>query len=387
MSKRKNGEGSWGKKTFKGVTYQYYRDANGQYTYAKTLKELKAKLNSKNRNSISASRNTFQGYILNYLKNFVKSNVSARTYDQYESYISRQISDFSIAHMQMQAVTTLHLQMFLNEMAEVYSFSTIKGIWQVCRQAIEYAEVNKVISPNTLFGIKLPKESNCSVRTKDVPFTSHEDMEILWNESFKKSPGTGSRVYGVGALMVDFIMYTGLRVSECCAIKLKNIDLVKRELTVSSTLSKVYVRDKNGNIQRNKNGTRQMVKIDKKPKTSSSERVIPLSSRALEIINLILSENPGKGPDDYLFLTSRGMTCCEQTVYSSLRSLMGNSSCSRKDYSPHSLRHGFGSILISKGADIKLVSELLGHTDVSFTYNVYIGIYDDDKRKAIDLLD
>ena len=50
------------------------------------------------------------------------------------------------------------------------------------------------------------------------------------------------------------------------------------------------------------------------------------------------------------------------------------------------LRHGYGSILISKGADIKLVSELLGHSDVTFTYNVYIGIFQEDKRKAVNLL-
>ncbi len=67
--------------------------------------------------------------------------------------------------------------------------------------------------------------------------------------------------------------------------------------------------------------------------------------------------------------------------------MLKNSSCNRKDYPPHSLRHGYGSILISKGADIKLVSELLGHSDVTFTYNVYIGIFQEDKRKAVNLLE
>ncbi len=67
--------------------------------------------------------------------------------------------------------------------------------------------------------------------------------------------------------------------------------------------------------------------------------------------------------------------------------MLKNSSCNRKDYTPHSLRHGYGSILISKGADIKLVSELLGHSDVTFTYNVYIGIFQEDKRKAVNLLE
>ena len=37
----------------------------------------------------------------------------------------------------------------------------------------------------------------------------------------------------------------------------------------------------------------------------------------------------------------------------------------------------------SMGTDIKIVSELLGHSDVSFTYNVYIGIFDRDKHDAV----
>lgn len=65
---------------------------------------------------------------------------------------------------------------------------------------------------------------------------------------------------------------------------------------------------------------------------------------------------------------------------------MNNSDCADcvcKEYTPHSLRHGYRSILISNGVDIKIVSELLGHSDVAFTYNVYIGILKKDKINAI----
>lgn len=48
-----------------------------------------------------------------------------------------------------------------------------------------------------------------------------------------------------------------------------------------------------------------------------------------------------------------------------------------------SLRHGYGSILLSMETDIKIVSELLGHSDVTFTYNVYIDVFDKDKHDAV----
>ena len=97
--------------------------------------------------------------------------------------------------------------------------------------------------------------------------------------------------------------------------------------------------------------------------------------------------NPDHKPTDYICLTDAGKPYEKRQVERCLTRMLKNSGCSRKDYTPHSLRHGYGSILISKGADIKLVSELLGHSDVTFTYNVYIGIFQEDKRKAVNLLD
>lgn len=53
----------------------------------------------------------------------------------------------------------------------------------------------------------------------------------------------------------------------------------------------------------------------------------------------------------------------------------------------HVCRHTFASMLFKKGIDVKTVSELLGHKDVSVTYNVYIHLIQEQKQQAIDLLD
>ena len=49
----------------------------------------------------------------------------------------------------------------------------------------------------------------------------------------------------------------------------------------------------------------------------------------------------------------------------------------------HDLRHTFASKLIRAGTDIKVVSELLGHTSVSFTYNTYVHLLEDQKEQAV----
>jgi len=53
----------------------------------------------------------------------------------------------------------------------------------------------------------------------------------------------------------------------------------------------------------------------------------------------------------------------------------------------HTLRHTFASMLIRKEVDIKAVSEILGHTSVSFTYNTYVHLIEEQKSAAVAKLD
>ena len=54
-----------------------------------------------------------------------------------------------------------------------------------------------------------------------------------------------------------------------------------------------------------------------------------------------------------------------------------------KVYGLHALRHTFASRLFSAGEDVKTVSELLGHSDITITYNTYIHLINEQKRKAV----
>lgn len=65
--KRKNGEGSWGQKNFKGVPYVYYRNTEGTYFYEKTAKEVKEKI--KKSSKVISKTDTLKNYGINRLKN------------------------------------------------------------------------------------------------------------------------------------------------------------------------------------------------------------------------------------------------------------------------------------------------------------------------------
>lgn len=88
--------------------------------------------------------------------------------------------------------------------------------------------------------------------------------------------------------------------------------------------------------------------------------------------------------DDFVCINDKNRNhYTRRQIERTLERIVLNSRCRDKAYSPHSLRHGYGSILLSMGTDIKIVSELLGHSDVSFTYNVYIDVFDQDKHDAV----
>lgn len=54
-----------------------------------------------------------------------------------------------------------------------------------------------------------------------------------------------------------------------------------------------------------------------------------------------------------------------------------------KIYGLHSLRHTFASRLFANGEDVKTVSELLGHSDITITYNTYIHLINQQKKNAV----
>ena len=137
--------------------------------------------------------------------------------------------------------------------------------------------------------------------------------------------------------------------------------------------------------EENEECEKQYSHVKKGVKTTDRRRVVPLPDKAIEVIQYF--ERYRKSEDDFIFVNEKNQNhYTRRLIEKSLARIVKNSECQVKTYTPHSLRHGYGSILLSKGTDIKVVSELLGHSDVAFTYNVYIDVYDQDKQKAVEIL-
>jgi len=114
------------------------------------------------------------------------------------------------------------------------------------------------------------------------------------------------------------------------------------------------------------------------------ERVVPLGRYARRfLVSYLETARPAllKGnASDSLFVTRRGKAFTRQGLWKRVK-LHARRSGIKKDITPHSLRHSFASHLLSGGADLRVVQELLGHADISTT-QIYTHV-DKDRLKSI----
>lgn len=371
MAKRKNGEGTWGKKTINGYSYHFYK-IDGKYYYGKTIKEVKEKLKNHINNSGVDSRTTFGEYAEKWLLS-KKTSLEPRTYDSYESIVKANIQgfkDYNIANIQLHNLSSEKFQKYLDALSNKYAHSTIQKIWAVIKSCVKYGELNKDLPLNTTATVNMPKESACAVAKKEIPFLNQEDLDQLYN-ALDATYYNGTKVYGNNARAIILIAYTGCRISEIIALKWKNYDKQAQTIRIEESASIVKDRDNDGKYK----------SYDKEPKTKDSNRIIPLPPRAIEMIEWFMEHDKSTKDNDYICQSEDGTKLISRNISRTLESMVKR--CGLKDITPHGLRHTYGYILLMNGIDIKIVSKLLGHSDITTTYNIYIGVMEEDKSAAI----
>lgn len=226
-------------------------------------------------------------------------------------YVSPRIARYYVA--------TLH---------ENYSPKSIARKISSLRSLYQFLVDDDIIDENPFLNVELPKQE------KKLPrFIYPDEIETLF-DSIDTSTVLGRRNY----LILEFLYGTGVRVTELCEIKLKDID---------------YFQD--------------LVLVHGK---GSKDRYVPLHQRLVdEITDYVLTTRKDllkKQESTYLFLNHRGHPITARGIRMVINKILLESGENLK-ISPHTLRHTFATHLLNNGADLRSVQELLGHEHLSST--------------------
>lgn len=116
----------------------------------------------------------------------------------------------------------------------------------------------------------------------------------------------------------------------------------------------------------------------------NKERIVPISSVAVGFVDDYLSIRTDLEDNPPLFLSMKGKRLDRVTVWRRFKFYADQIQC-QKTISPHSLRHAFATHLLENGADLRVIQEMLGHSDIGTT-DRYTHLSQSDLVRSFDTL-
>lgn len=271
---------------------------------------------------IYVNNKELEAYVNEYL--FTEYNTSKNTRDSY-LYDLKELASF-YEGKNIAFLTKEDIQEYLRKMVDKKA-RTKAHYLTVFNNFYTYLVKEEIIKINPCESIKMPK-----LEKKLPEFLTIEEVEklldIRTNTAYDKR----------NKAMLEMLYATGMRISEL----------------INLTMSNIYLDD-------------EMVKVFGK---GSKERIIPVNDYALDYLKDYLQygrgELLGTKSSEYVFISSRHTKISRQAFFKILKRLCDEAGI-KKNISPHILRHSFATHLLHNGADLRIVQELLGHSDISTT--------------------
>ncbi|WEZ09975.1 tyrosine-type recombinase/integrase [Priestia flexa] len=276
------------------------------------------------------------------------SQSSPKTLATRKNYINNVIIP-SLGHFKIHTLSRSDYQRFINTLTTKYAKSTIQTIHSVFCTSINKAVESEILTHNRFKNVKINVEKDIS--EDKLNYLSKDEL-IVFIEAAKTKK---LHHYIVASLLLR----TGMRKGEMLALTWRDIDFENMTISITKT--------------RDDSGT-------KPPKTKKSNRVISIDStlvselKKYQIWNKTNKLKYGSRyyDSEYVVISPNGKELGEYAVNKVIDGIIKKSNLHH--LTPHGLRHTHAIMLLESGADIKFVSERLGHTTINMTAEVYIHI-------------
>lgn len=304
--------------------------------------------------------------LLNAYLDLKKGTIRETSYNSL--IVTRNLIISRIGHLDISDVNAEIIQKdLIADLSQSHAYSTVHKAYVLLNECMKYALGKDYILKNPCISVKLPSKEN--FKSKEIHCLNDGEIKRFKKAATSEKATMKMPKYQYGNIMC-LIIYTGLRVSELCALKWEDVDLQGRKLTVAKSIAVVY-----------RNGKRTL--IVQNTTKSGKTRIVPLNDKAVEILSK-QAMLVGNRTDAYIV---NGKTdIADKTVVANSYRAICKSAEITDGSGIHTLRHTFASLAIRRGVDIKVVSEILGHASTSFTYNTYVHVIEEQKIDAVNLL-
>lgn len=238
--------------------------------------------------------------------------------------------------------------------------STARNLENILKQVLVYADN---VMPFNFIPLK-HKNNKTKVKINSKKNTySKQEIEMILKAS---EENLSLKTFGI-----IITLCTGLRIGELCALKWSDINLTERIINIDKTVQRLQSYKCKSEI------------LISSPKSAKSYRIIPISDYLYSLCKKIKVQILNTNENDYV-LTNKEKGYEPRTYRRFYSDFLNKNNIPYLKF--HALRHTFATTLIENNADIKTVSELLGHSSVTITMNSYVHPSFEMKMRTVNLI-
>ncbi|MEK3851257.1 site-specific integrase [Paenibacillus sp. FSL R7-0340] len=315
-----------------------------------------------------------------WIEFYKATNVKGITVDLRKSVVKKIKEKFGGLKLQELTTARYEKELLTLKNIENKSKSTITNFHAVMRmifqKALELELIKKDITQYAILPSFSETVEELEVKDEIPKYLEKEELATLLQKSKELESPQAFRLLFV-------LAYTGMRIGELCALKIKDVDEVNKKISITKTL---YVP---GSLKDYKLNT---------PKNKSSIRKIDVSSRVISILKeQIAWKNKFRmeyrrwfnDESDFIFFTEGRFMGYPLRLYEANNYMSAALKAAGINHplTPHSLRHTYTSLMAEAGVELEAIQKLLGHSSDHTTKAVYLHVTKQRRRAAVEKLD
>ncbi len=343
--------------------------------------ELLCRMDKGNKLNTRDAKMPLNEYFDFWMETFAKSGRKATTCTNYKAYYNTYIKN-TIGKKPIGKITKVDCQKIINDMiASGKKHSTMSNLKSCLNLLFECAVDDDIILKNPAKNLQIPQTESKKRRAME------QDQIDIFMEYVKNRK---EYAYAYPAFVILFNL--GLRIGEMAALTWNDIDFKQNTITINKTLNRYRKVDYGFTM-----GIAS-------PKSKTSNRTIYMNSVVKTTLLKLKMQNMGSDTelpfvDDsghvrnhisgFVFVNSIGNVWSEPSFRELIKRIVEhfnreaekNHTEQIENFCPHMARHTYTSLAYSAGADVKIVSQILGHASTSITLDTYTHLTEDKKKE------